>query len=88
MQPAHGWDTNVGLNSSPYKLPIGRRIEAHRKAAGMSRHELAARIGTSPNRQANIENGRTPLHADELVRIADALRLPVGSIVEESMPMT
>lgn len=76
------------MSSPSPRLPIGRRIEAYRKTAGMSRRELAARTGISPNRQANIETGRTPLHVDELVHIADALHLPVGSIIEESMPMT
>jgi len=69
------------------RLPIGRRIEAWRKTAGMNRQELAAIIDGSSHRLANIETGRSPVHAEEVKSIADALHVPAAWILEETPPM-
>lgn len=67
-------------------LPIGRRIEAWRKTAMLTREECATRTGMSQHRLGRIERGADP-HMSELSAIAAALDVPVGAFMEEPMPM-
>jgi len=67
------------------RLPIGRRIEAWRKAQGMNRQELATRTGMSPYRLGRIERGGARLFADELSIIATELDVSTIALMEEPM---
>ena len=59
----------------------GNRIEARREGLGLSRHELAQKLGTTRMTVWRIENGKTQLPADELKAWAKALRTTVAKLV-------
>ncbi len=65
-------------------MSIGTRIKAVRKAAGLSQEELARRAALSLNGFADIERGaiKDP-HYSSLRKIADALGVPIGELLEE-----
>jgi len=66
-------------------LPIGRRIEAWRKTAGMNRQELAAMIHVSPHRLANLENGRSSAYGYELAQLARVLNVALVDLMDAPM---
>ncbi len=59
-------------------------MRAARAACGVSLRALAGRIGVSPATLSQIENGHTRLSVTRLHRIADALELTVGQILDIS----
>jgi len=71
--------------ASNASLPVGRRIEAWRKTAGMTRQELAAMIHVSPHRLGNIETGRTNAYGYELSRMATVLDVTVVELMDAPM---
>lgn len=52
---------------------VAREIDQAREAAGVSRVELARRLGASPSRVTLILSGRANLTLETLVQIATAL---------------
>lgn len=59
----------------------GNRIEARRRALGLSRAELAERLGTTRMTVWRVENGRQQVRADDLKPWARALKLKVTELV-------
>lgn|SRR4051794_19361866 len=56
------------------------RLEAVRKAYGMSRYELASKIGTSASNIWRIEENGTMVNRDRAQRIADALGVEINEL--------
>jgi transcriptional regulator with XRE-family HTH domain len=54
-------------------IEIGRRIRAARLASGVSQETLAGKIGMTRGNYARIEQGRTNVTLDTLLRIAAGL---------------
>jgi AcrR family transcriptional regulator/transcriptional regulator with XRE-family HTH domain len=66
----------------PVDADVGAAVRRARQRAGISLRELARRIGVSPATMSATENGRTQVTVSRLHRIADALGVPVGAILE------
>ncbi len=65
-------------------MDIGSRIRVERKAAGLSQEALARRADMSLNGLAQLERGgRTDPHYSTLEKLAGALDMSVGELVEE-----
>lgn len=62
---------------------VGVTIRAAREALGITQGELAHVIGLSRTSLTNIELGRQRIFVDQLVEVADALRIPVASLIPE-----
>ncbi len=61
---------------------LGEEIQVRRKAAGLTQGDLAAAVGFSvPQIVSDIERGQREVKAWELVKIADALRVPVDRLL-------
>ncbi|MGH7294856.1 MAG: helix-turn-helix domain-containing protein [Polyangiaceae bacterium] len=56
-------------------IEIGLRIQAAREAAALSQETLATKIGMTRGNYSRIEQGRTNVTLDTLLRIARGLRL-------------
>jgi transcriptional regulator with XRE-family HTH domain len=66
---------------------IGERVRAHRKRASLSQEALAKRAKTSLNLIHKIERGTvSDPHISTLLRIAQALDVPVMAILGEDAP--
>lgn len=57
------------------------RIEAARRAAGLTQEELAEKVGITVSAVANYENGRRRPRADILKRIAQALNVSMENLI-------
>ena len=69
-------------------MTIGERIKQARKARRMSQKELAEKIGTTPQTICRYEaDGRRP-KADAMLKIAEALNIPVSELLGEPRPAT
>ncbi|MFD8937342.1 helix-turn-helix domain-containing protein [Streptomyces sp. NPDC059578] len=60
---------------------IGDRIRAARRAARLSQERLAERAGMDRQALNRIEQGHSAPRIDTLIRIADALDVPLSSLV-------
>lgn len=60
---------------------IGRRIARTRKARGLTQTELASRIGTIQAVISDYESDRRRLHAEMIVRIAQALSVSADELL-------
>ncbi|WP_367277655.1 helix-turn-helix domain-containing protein [Maricaulis sp.] len=63
-------------------VQLGGRIRKVREARGLSLHELARLSGISAPALSQIETGKRDLRVTSLYRIAAALRIPAGELVE------
>lgn len=62
---------------------VGERIAACRKAVRMDQKELARRLGVKPSTMNRWETGYTPISVYDLVRAAQALRMPTSRLLAE-----
>jgi Zn-dependent peptidase ImmA (M78 family)/DNA-binding XRE family transcriptional regulator len=82
------------MTLSPLMLPVasgaaisvGARIRRAREHRGLTQTDLADCIGTAQSTISLWEKGRRSPNLDELVALADALDLEIGSLFEESRP--
>jgi transcriptional regulator with XRE-family HTH domain len=61
---------------------IGQRLNALRKAKGLSLLELAKATGVSESTLSRIENGRTPISARHLFQVAETLGIDIAEFFE------
>ena len=79
------------MNADQFYLEVGRRIAAQRKRAGLTQEALAATMGMSRPRLANIERGgqRLPLHValmfTRMLKLNDITSLFPSSSVTDAM---
>ncbi len=64
---------------------LGVRIKKKREEKRMSQAELAARTDLSTQHISNVENARSKVGLEKLVRIANALECSVGELLCGSM---
>lgn len=62
----------------------GARIRKLREASGLSLHELARLCGISAPALSLIETGKRDLRITSLYRIASALRVPAGRLLDDA----
>lgn len=62
---------------------IGRRIRTAREAGGLNLHDLARLSGVSAPALSLIETGKRDLRITTLYRIANALRVQAGALLNE-----
>ena len=62
---------------------VGSRIREAREDRGLNLHELARLSGISAPALSLIETGKRDLRVTSLCRIADALRIAAGDLVED-----
>lgn len=62
-------------------MSTGNRIQARREALGLSREDLAKRLGIAWQKLWRIETGRTGVKAHELPAIAKVLRTKIEKLV-------
>jgi XRE family transcriptional regulator, regulator of sulfur utilization len=65
-------------------MRVGREVRAHREARGMSLSAAAKRAGVSKTILATIEAGAGNPSLETLARIAQALDVPVATLVAEN----
>ncbi len=71
------------------KRAVGRKVAEHRRALRLTQAELAERIGdVSPQYVGLVEQGRQNLTIETLVKVANALELPVRALFDEPASMT
>ncbi len=61
----------------------GTLIQSHREALGISRNDLAHKLGITRLKVWRIETGQTQLPADEIGRWAVALGIKAADLVSE-----
>lgn len=74
--------SDKGASAEETLRTIGLRIRQARTNAGLSQRELAERAGISPQYLQRIEVGRQSLAVLVLLRIASALKVKPGSLLE------
>lgn len=71
-------------NSEQEKLAlVGGRIRAARETSGLNLHELARLSGISAPALSRIETGKRDLRVTSLYRIAEALRIKAGDLLDD-----
>lgn len=61
---------------------IGDKIKQIRKQAGLTQKELAEQLGTTQQNLAQYENGKRRPKIETIEKIADALKIPVGHLLD------
>jgi Zn-dependent peptidase ImmA (M78 family)/DNA-binding XRE family transcriptional regulator len=65
---------------------LGRRVQEARKQAGLTQSELGAGLDLDRTAISKIEAGQRTVDSLELVRLASALRRPIGWFVTDPIP--
>lgn len=66
-----------------YRLQVGARIRQLRIEQGLTQESLALESGVTRNVLIHVEHGRRGLLYERLFDIAEALGVPVGSLLDE-----
>jgi transcriptional regulator with XRE-family HTH domain len=61
-------------------------LKRHRKKAGLTQAEVAQRLGFSPGRYCQIEGGAGSPTLDLIYRLAKALGVSAGVLVDDTRP--
>jgi len=69
-------------------MTIGERIKEARKKKGLTQEELAGKLGCTKQSIAQYEKGRRSPKIDGLIKIAEALNIPVSDLLGEPRPTT
>ncbi|WP_151525194.1 XRE family transcriptional regulator [Serinicoccus kebangsaanensis] len=87
FRPAERLDsTELSPGGAADPVAVGRRIRHHRRAAGLTLADVAARVELSTSALSLIENGRREARASTLERIAGALGLDLGALLTGGAP--
>jgi transcriptional regulator with XRE-family HTH domain len=68
------------MNKHPNLVKIGKKIREMREAKGFSQEDFAAQADLARTYYGRIERGEQNLSAQNLIRIAFALRVEVGEL--------
>ena len=63
------------------RLILAHNVKGCRKSAGMSQEELALKMGTIQSNISKLESGRANPTLETLSELADALGVPLGSLL-------
>lgn len=84
MEKPH-FSTNPGVkDADELDRRIGAKIQEIRIAMGMSRHQLAEKIGVTHQQTQKYEKGINRISAGRLASIAEALNKPVGYFFDDA----
>lgn len=72
-----------GQNIDGGNQRAGALLREARLRAGLTQHELAARLGWSPDTYASYETGRRGLRVAQLFEVAAALAVPPAALLIE-----
>jgi transcriptional regulator with XRE-family HTH domain len=64
-----------------YRKVLGENIRTHRRNAGLSQEKLAEKSDLHHNYIGDIERGEENVSVDALMRIATALKVTLGDLV-------
>ncbi len=67
----------------PELLALGRRLRCMRRARELSQEALAAAAGVHPKHLSEIERANKDPRATTVIRIAEALGVPVSELYED-----
>jgi transcriptional regulator with XRE-family HTH domain len=70
-------------NPAPELLALARRLRQMRRARELSQEALAAIAGVHPKHLSEIERANKDPRATTVIRIADALGVPVAELYED-----
>lgn len=77
------------MNDLPQYETFGQRLQHGRKAAGLTLKALAARTGININILSRYERNRQqPSDPDRFTKLADALGVPSGWLVEPTITLS
>ncbi len=65
---------------------FGDRIRRHRAERGLSQAELARRVPVHDTYLSDVENGRRNIALTNIVRLAQALEMDAGKLLEGIVP--
>lgn len=65
-------------------MDFGERLRVRRKELGLTRAELAARLGVSPSAVSNYENGLSFPKEDVMLRLFDSLETEPNALFRDS----
>lgn len=65
---------------------IGSRIRAARSSKGMSQADLAVKASVSLPLISNIELGKTRMHLDTFIKVAEALQVSTDHLLRADVP--
>ncbi|WP_052245641.1 helix-turn-helix domain-containing protein [Bacillus sp. MSP13] len=68
-----------------FKKELGEKIYKYRKAINMSTTELAHLSGTAQSTISKIENGNSSPTIETLIKICEALRVPLYDVLPENV---
>lgn len=71
------------MDIDPFYKHIGTTLRGAREALSMTQAELAHVVGLSRTSLTNIELGRQRILVDQLAELANALHIPVSSLIPE-----
>jgi transcriptional regulator with XRE-family HTH domain len=71
------------MDIDPFYKHIGMTLRGAREALSMTQGELAHVVGLSRTSLTNIELGRQRILVDQLAELANALHIPVSSLIPE-----
>ncbi len=80
--PAWSYSGRKLVRGTGIFVTIGERIRATRKERGLTQDELADRVGMNGRHLSRIETGRLTAPRRTLLRIAEALELPIEELSE------
>jgi transcriptional regulator with XRE-family HTH domain len=66
---------------------LGRLVAAHRVAAGLRIDDAASLSGVSVDLLSRLENGRSGVSTDRLLKVLDALGLVILVVDKAKLPM-
>jgi|SRR5215472_7789212 len=70
--------------ATDYDAMVGEKIRAFRNAAGMSQTALGKQVGITFQQIQKYERGGNRVPASRLYQIAEALKVPVATLMPES----
>lgn len=79
--------SSLPLRSDAYSSPqsaLGRAIMRARRKSGVTQIELARQLGMHRTQLGHVEQGRKDFQLSTLVRIADALGIPLSMLVRSA----
>lgn len=79
--------SSLPLRSDSYSSPqsaLGRAIRRARRKNGLTQIELARQLGMHRTQLGHVEQGRKDFQLSTLVRIADALEIPLSMLVRSA----
>ena len=74
------------MTEEAYLVEVGTRVRVARARPRMTQEELAARAGVSRVSLGSIERGRHPATVRTVRRLAAALSVSMGELLDEEAP--